>query len=133
MNFGYVILGFANGSDAPKFLAIDHSSGGYPYWSTSVNAAKVYATSEEARKVLESSDFRTERSFSGGDTFPPTMVHSGADLSYDRQQGTLKIVVAPLTVGEAAFTEVVFARIKRNECTCTEIQQCRLHKPTYFG
>lgn len=113
MNFGYVILGFANGSSVPKFLALDYSCGGYPYWSTQVNAAKVYTTPEEALKVLESSDFCSARSFSGGDTFPPTMVHSGAELSYERLQGTLMIVVAPLTVGEAAFTEVIFARIKR--------------------
>lgn len=63
-NFGYVILGFANDSDVPKFLALDsinctrsYQGGGYPYWSTNVNVVKVYTTRDAAQKMLESSDF----------------------------------------------------------------------------
>ena len=53
---GYVIISTSS-VDRVEYYAIDYDSNGYGYWSTNINSAKLFQTSFEAERVLNSSEW----------------------------------------------------------------------------
>ena len=69
----------------------------YPYWSTTLTAAKVFKTCDEAADVLAGDEF-TNRSFVDGMSYPPRMLHSALGLSKTKIAGTVEIHIGELRI-----------------------------------
>jgi hypothetical protein len=81
------------------FVGIDHISGGCKYWSSYIGNAKLFNSKESAEEFLNGSDFTKEVKMSDGMVYPPHMIHSGLNISYDNisASGTINIMEITLT------------------------------------
>lgn len=72
-----------------QYFAIDNHSGGYPYWSRSLNAAKFFTDFDEAIMTIEREILDAKNSkMSDGTVYPAPMVHSGLGLCNKIRVGT---------------------------------------------
>lgn len=81
-----IVISVVNNSypDEPeKFLAVDDSSGGCLYWSAWLSSAKFFASVDEAKRILDGSEFN-DPWFDGA----PLMIHSGLGLCTKRPAAT---------------------------------------------
>jgi hypothetical protein len=96
MLIGYVITVKNLERKSFDFFAIDHASGGYPYWSSLSKNAEIFKTKEDAEQVLTSDDFTKNRIMSDGTICPPIMVHSGAGICNTKLSGVAEVAIAKL-------------------------------------
>jgi len=97
MLIGFVIVLKVN-KDTFDYFAIDHTSGGYPYWTRLVKNAKIFETKEDAEKELTSDAFTKNSIMTDGTMLPPSMVQSGANINYRKKSGTAEIAISKLEV-----------------------------------
>lgn len=77
------------------YWSIDHDSGGYPYWG-SLSSAKIL-NGDEAVKIIETdSELYKTNKMSDGSTYPPRMVHIGANLCNAKMKGSVIIEVVEI-------------------------------------
>jgi len=100
----YVIVATNDTDPVPQFYAIDHASGGYPYWTKWQGSAQVFDSIEKAEEVLTHSDFTKPSEMSDGTIFPPTMVHSGAGISITKPAGALNVYIGEFSVIQRTAT-----------------------------
>src|SRR5882672_10537005 len=80
-----------------QYLAIDQSSGGYPYWTNRLRSAEMYSDSVEDQRSmqweLDGITGAPDRTFSDGEVSPNVMKHSALNLSNTKRSGRGSIVV----------------------------------------
>ena len=108
---GYAIRS-ENKAGETFYMATDHSSGGYKYWSNSFKNCDMF-TYEEALSHLKSSSCFTKYDVCGNHRFPPRMIQMGAKTNYDNPTGYVKIYIMKIelepvysTMFDANITEV---------------------------
>jgi len=69
-----VISGESINLGRKEFIAIDHASGGYPYWSSRLFSAKEFNNIEDALKFLDDSEFTRVQKMNDGVIYPPRML-----------------------------------------------------------
>jgi hypothetical protein len=74
------------------FMAIDHTSGGYPYWRGEIDSTS-FKTREELDAVLTNPEFAKSR----GDGWPGVLLHSGSGANYDTPRREVRIEVWRVT------------------------------------
>lgn len=89
-----------------EFLSFDSTSGGYPYWSSSLNQACYYTDIDRAKLALTSSEFVKPCKMSDGAIHPPTMIHDALGLCTNKQSGTGEIVIAEIEFKEVYHQEI---------------------------
>ncbi len=72
----FIITGINIKENEKQYVAIDHSSGGYPYWTTFFNSVKMFKTPEDANKFIFQHEFFTEiNKMASGEIYPPKMLN----------------------------------------------------------
>lgn len=118
----------SNGRTVPsvtKYLAIDRDSGGYPYWTEVLVNAALLTTYDKAVKWLEDNEFTRNVEFSDH-TSPPSMIHSGLELSNKNAYGVGVIEIQEVTLA-SKFHKVVSAHNQRpmEQGGCMTLAQAR--------
>lgn len=89
-SIGYIITAKTE-DNTIKYLAMDS---GYPYWSPTIilNRPIFFKSVEEAETMLLSKDF-TKSEVLGDNLYPPSLIHSGANLNFSKPNGEVTISI----------------------------------------
>lgn len=80
-----------------EYYSIDHTSGGYPYWSGSLSNAKIFSTSDEIRTMVETDpEFVRPTHFTNGEIYPPRMVHIASGLNNNKLHGYANLQIVEI-------------------------------------
>lgn len=92
----FLLVNVKEGSDY-EFYSIDHTCGGYGYWSGSLANAKFFSSSDEIVKMIENnSDFVTPCRMADGQIDPPRLIHSAAGLDNKKQYGYANLQIVEI-------------------------------------
>ena len=83
-------------NDKDEFYAIDYRSGGYGYFTTAINYAKMFKSRQDALEVLEDFDFTEESVMADGTKYPPRLVQDCCDINKDKLEGECVISICEI-------------------------------------
>jgi len=107
-------------TDKNEFYAIDHNSGGYDYWSSSLSNAKLFNSIEEVNNAILTFKIGEEVVMSDGTKSPNRMIHSALGLNNTKLRDT-----GLLYISEIKFDPVEIINI------CGEIKKPKGIKHSY--
>jgi hypothetical protein len=94
-----------------KYLNIDYSSGGYPYWDNHLSGAKFFTSMENVQKMLDSDEFKRNNTYSSYMS-APSMIYGGLGLCDVRESGTGVIGIKSISLNDVSNVTVSAMRDK---------------------
>lgn len=80
-----------------EYYSIDHTSGGYGYWSKSLSNAKFFSSEDEILKMLEKdTDFVSTSKMCNGEIFPPRMIQEASGVNYKKPYGYANLQIVEI-------------------------------------